>query len=315
LFLLSRSTSLSQSGTFLNNYKTASNTTLNFNKGATYSNGFPQAAPAKINLKDINYEIIRAIFNDKETLMAEFKSSDYSNTIFLRRGQIIDILTTLIYPLMTKELANSILNLYCGFADLIEYSKFMNNLLKDIKVLSLERETKKNRPFSALVENSEYHSCLNEKATLSHKPSIKQGYLSLDFEILVMEDINKKMKRLEINPSEYFDKLLSYKQNKFETKISRIEFHKAFIAEGFKYLPEELDYIFYILDITGDERLDREEFTTAVKRVYRALNHVQEFIKKNNLTKQDICKKMNIDTKWNEQLDFVKFKTSKYFLK
>jgi hypothetical protein len=165
-----------------------------------------------------------------------------------------------------------------------------------------------------LTGTHEYHKSLNKKATKEAKPSGRQGSLNLDFEMAVINRINKKITELEIDPNDYYDRLLAFKNNKFETKLTRLEFHKSMNGEGYNYSPEELDYIFYMLDKSNDDKLDRDEFTSAIKRVYRALTQVKEFISKNKLTPQEIYRKMNIDISRNEILDFTKFKTSNNYL-
>ncbi len=139
----------------------------------------------------------------------------------------------------------------------------------------------------------------------------KKNELNEEFEINVIRTINNKISKAGLRQDEYFDHLLSYKNNRSDNRLNRIEFHKAMNIEKFNYSAEELDFIFNFLDKKNDQMLDRDEFKQNLNKVSKALFHIQDIIKSNGLEIEDLIHRMNINK--DERLDFFKFKSSIFF--
>jgi hypothetical protein len=173
-------------------------------------------------------------------------------------------------------------------------------------------------PFTTDIIEAVYHYITKTDRNLTtcdyeqHFISERTNELDEEFDIRVSHAVNDKISKSGLKPNEYFDLLLSYKHNRSENRLNRVEFHKAMTIEKYGYTAEELDYIFKMFDKKRDEQIDREEFSTTLKKVHKALFQVQDIIKKNALEIEDLIHRMQIDHSKNERLDFYKFKASNY---
>jgi Ca2+-binding EF-hand superfamily protein len=169
-------------------------------------------------------------------------------------------------------------------------------------------------PFTPDIIEAVYHYMTKTDRNLTvddyeqHFIAERTNEFDEEFSIKVTRAVNDKISKSGLKPNEYFDLLLSYKHNRSENRLNRVEFHKAMTIEKFGYTAEELDYIFDMFDKKKDEQLDRDEFNTTLKKVHQALFQVQDVIKKNALEIEDLMHRMHIDAAKNERLDFYKFK-------
>ncbi len=103
---------------------------------------------------------------------------------------------------------------------------------------------------------------------------------------------------------------MSHKTHRVEGKLSRLDFHNAFLKENYHLGAQEIDNLFDILDSKKDGFIDREEWNNKIKSISDPLFKIQDLIKKNNLEIDDILFRMQIDPNKNESLNLIQFKAS-----
>ena len=73
------------------------------------------------------------------------------------------------------------------------------------------------------------------------------------------------------------------------------EFERLLQLEEYDFTPEEIQLIFNYIDTKKDGIMDRIEFINAFKAIPHPVATIYDYIKKNNLSIEDIAYKMGID--------------------
>ena len=147
-----------------------------------------------------------------------------------------------------------------------------------------------------------------------HFQETKFNELDDDFEIKATNIINQRISKLSYNANEYFDYLLSKKNYRNDNNLTRIDFQKTLINDGFKFTAEEIDFIFRKIDSGKDGFVSRDKFILFVTRVHDGLYKIKDVIKKEKLEIEDILYKMVLDKKKPlQRFDLLNFKISKYY--
>ena len=125
--------------------------------------------------------------------------------------------------------------------------------------------------------------------------------------INMMKIIILKISENFLNPSEYFDRLLSYNINTKLKVISRLNWIKYMQLEKFEFHAEDLDQLFNWIDIKKDNVIDLDEFTERYQYTIKPLSIMKNIIHNNKLDIEDLAHRMKIDTEEIKNYDYSTF--------
>ena len=123
----------------------------------------------------------------------------------------------------------------------------------------------------------------------------------------MMKKIILKMNDKFMNPSEYFDHLLSYNINTQLRVLSRLNWIKYMQLEKYDFHAEDLDHLFNWIDIKKDNVIDIDEFTNKCLYSLKPLNIMRNIIHNNKLDIEDLAHRMKIDISEIKKFDYETF--------
>ena len=219
-----------------------------------------------------------------------------------------------------------------------ELEDALNEILSDNK-LNLKKILFNNRNNKELSQN-DFVSLLHDKtiysdnilSALFQKLSNKKTSISYDnfnkilnnnknkgpnsfddkFYVASCERILNKIKSLSITTNEYFNKLLSYNYLRSRNAIPKLDFILALQQEDFEppFTEEQLSFIFDKMKTDNSGILERNEFKNAINKEHNALFKMQDIIKKEKLSLNDLAFRFNINYKDDKRrMNFWEFKT------
>lgn len=119
-------------------------------------------------------------------------------------------------------------------------------------------------------------------------------------------------KKINKNPYQYFDFLLSYNYLRRENTMGLQDFVLAILQEPYdpQFTEEQLVFIFNKMDTNKDGRLDRKEFRYAITKENNALIKMQDIVKNLRLNIDDLAYRLEIGKDpENQNWNFYQFKT------
>ena len=125
--------------------------------------------------------------------------------------------------------------------------------------------------------------------------------------INMMKKIILKISEKFMNPSEYFDRLLSYNVSTQDKVISRINWIKYLQLEKFDFNAEELDHLFNWIDTKKDNVIDIDEFTNKYQHTIKPLSIMKNIIYNNKLDIEDLAHRMQINVEEIKKFDYASF--------
>ena len=125
--------------------------------------------------------------------------------------------------------------------------------------------------------------------------------------INMMKIIILKISENFLNPSEYFDRLLSYNVNTKLKVISRLNWIKYMNLEKFGFHAEDLDHFFNWIDTKKDNVIDLDEFTERYQYTIKPLSIMKNIIHNNKLDIEDLAHRMQMDTEEIKNYDYNTF--------
>ena len=123
----------------------------------------------------------------------------------------------------------------------------------------------------------------------------------------MMKKIILKMNDKFMNPSEYFDHLLSYNINTQLRVLNRLNWIKYMQLEKYDFHAEDLDHLFNWIDIKKDNVIDMDEFTNKYQYAIKPLNIMRNIIHNNKLDIEDLAHRMKIDISEIKKFDYETF--------
>ena len=144
---------------------------------------------------------------------------------------------------------------------------------------------------------NEYFSQKNKKSNSYDEP----------YFINMMKKIVMVMTEKLMNPTEYFDHLLSYNISTQDKVINRLNWIKYFQLEKFNFNAEELDHFFNWIDIKKDNVIDIDEFTNKYQFTIKPLTMLKNIIHNNKLDIEDLAHRMQMSVNEIKKFDFSTF--------
>ena len=123
----------------------------------------------------------------------------------------------------------------------------------------------------------------------------------------MMKKIILKMNDKFMNPSEYFDHLLSNNINTQLRVLSRLNWIKYMLLEKYVFHAEDLDHLFNWIDTKKDNVIDIDEFTNKCQYALKPLNIMRNIIHNNKLDIEDLAHRMKIDVSEIKKFDYETF--------
>ena len=184
-------------------------------------------------------------------------------------------------------------------------TKYTDNILTDLfHKMSNKKDILKYSDFISFFENPIF---MKNDNNINISNNLTQRFYEQS-----CERIYAYSKKINKNPYQYFDFLLSYNYLRRENTMGLQDFVLAILQEPYdpQFTEEQLVFIFNKMDTNKDGRLDRKEFRYAITKENNALIKMQDIVKNLRLNIDDLAYRLEIGKDpENQNWNFYQFKT------
>jgi len=190
-------------------------------------------------------------------------------------------------------------HIYINKLQILKMLKFLNILNPNAFTLQ-EFINKTNNYFKTNTNNfrSQQNNFANDNGPFDYDKFNKDYEFNnryLNFCIKAIKILKERIKQMDKNPEEYFDHLLSYNICRKANLIYPDEFIRLMKLEKLFWNDDEINALFHYFDFKRDNIMERREFVKTLTEIPYPITTLQNFIKNNRLSIEEICYRMKID--------------------